>query len=115
MLELVQGEVWDIDFGEPKLRPGVVVTRTQLNYGQTILVVPCSGSQVDERSTYPNQVLLRAGTAGLSCDYVAQTHLILPVAREYFRERQGRLSDEGLGEILHALAWTVDLYGVSSL
>lgn len=105
-----QGEVWDIDFGEGYIRPGIVVTRNQLNQGRLILVVPCTASDVERRSRHANNVLLRADTGGLSANSVAQVHLIQPVRRDYFISKRGKLDDEALGDVLQALAWAVDLY-----
>lgn len=106
----LQGEVWDIRFGEGYERPGVVVSRNELNCGDLILVIPCSGSQIERRSVYQNHVLLDKGKGGLTYRSVAQAHLIQPVDLKFFIKRRGRLDPEDLGEILQALAWSIDLY-----
>ncbi len=109
-LEVHQGDVWQIAFWEDDERPGVVVTRNELNKGRLVLVVPCTASQVETRKLFTNNVFLPPGSGGLDKPTVAQVHLIQPVGKNYFLHKRGRLDDERLGEILHALAWAVDLY-----
>ena len=107
----LQGEVWDVVFGEEfGDRPGIIITRNELNRGTLVLVVPCTSSRVDERAGLQNHVFLRAGQAGLEKDCVAQVHLIQPVARQWLTVRRGKLDDEKLSEVLQALVWSVDLY-----
>ena len=108
-MDLLQGDVWDIAFAEGYERPGVIVTRNELNRGRLVLVVPCTASQVGTRAKHANNVLLPAGAGGLPKASVAQVHLIQPVDREWLIAKRGRLDDEQLGEILQALAWAVDL------
>ena len=110
ILEVSQGDVWDIDFGEDDYRPGIVVSRNQLNRGALLLVVPCTASRVEERSEFSNNVFLAQGVGGLDENSVAQTHLIQPVKREFLRAKRDRLSSEELGEVLWALAWSVDWF-----
>jgi mRNA-degrading endonuclease toxin of MazEF toxin-antitoxin module len=105
-----QGEVWRIDFAEDLERPGIVVSRDELNAGRLILVVPCTSERIDERARFENHVRLPAGAGGLPKQSVAQVHLIQPVDVSFFIRPYGRLDDEQLGEVLHALAWAVDLY-----
>ena len=114
---LSQGDVWDIDFGEvdeqtgkPKYRASIVISRSKLNMGQQILVVPTTGSKVEERKQYLNNVFIKAGTSGLTKDCVAQTHLIAPAERAYFIKRRGRLTAEQVARIIQALFWTVDYH-----
>lgn len=105
-----QGEVWQIRFPEDFDRPGIVVSRNELNRGRLSLVVPCTASRVEERIRYPNYVFLPAGMAGLTEPTLAQTHLIQPVELGQFMWQRGIVDDERLGEVLRALAWVVDLY-----
>ncbi len=105
-----QGDVWQVYFAEGHERPGVVVTRSELNSGRLLLVVPCTATNVEKRARYSNNVLLPAGTGGLRKDSLAQVHLIQPVDRRWFQRRLGRLDDEQLNTVLQALAWAVDLY-----
>jgi mRNA-degrading endonuclease toxin of MazEF toxin-antitoxin module len=105
-----QGEVWEIDFAEEMRRPGIIVTRDELNRGRLLLVVPCTAAQVETRARFANHVVLNAGVGGLTQPSVAQVHLLQPVDRSYFLRLLGRLDDEDLGRVLNALAWAVDLY-----
>ena len=79
-----QGEVWQVEFGKDLERPGIIVSRDELNHGRLLLTIPCTGSQVRERARYENHVFLPAGAGGLDKDSVAQTHLVQPVQREFF-------------------------------
>ena len=105
-----QGEIWDVNFAEGFLRPGIVVTRNELKKGRLVLVVPCTSSAVEDRARHPNNVELPAGAGGLSKRSVAQTHLIQPVDLDWFILRWGKLDEEDLGRVLQALAWSVDLF-----
>lgn len=107
-----QGDVWKIDFGEePGVRPGVIVSRDELNRGSDVLVVPCTSSGVAEKSEYPNNCFLPNGAGGLERDSVAQTHLTMPVSKLRCLERYGRLPSADLGKVLASLIWTVDFFG----
>ena len=80
-MSISQGDVWQVYFAEGDERPGVVVTRNELNNGRWLLVVPCTATRVEERTRYSNNVLLPAGTGGLRKDSIAQVHLIQPIER----------------------------------
>ena len=41
---------------------------------------------------------------------MAQAHLIQPVDRQHLIRHRGDIGDEVLGEILRAIAWTIDLF-----
>ena len=41
-MPFLQGEVWQICFAEGFDRPGVVVTRNELNSARLVLVIPCT-------------------------------------------------------------------------
>lgn len=108
--QLTQGEVWQIDFAPSLDRPGIIVSRDQLNRGSMVLVVPTTGTRVEERSRYGNNVFLKEGVGGLSEDSVAQSHLIQPVNVEDLMWRRGKLTLDELSPVLLALAWTIDLF-----
>jgi mRNA-degrading endonuclease toxin of MazEF toxin-antitoxin module len=110
MAEIAQGAVWLAHLDEGYDRPCIVVSRGGLNRGRLILVVPCFSSSVAERAVHPNYVFLIAGLGGLPSDSVVATHLIQPIDRSRFLHRYGMLSQEDLGRVLLALAWTVDLF-----
>ena len=107
---LQQGDVWLTHFDEGWERPAVIVSRAELNRGSTVLVVPCTSSLVAQRSRLPNHVLLPAGVGGLRTDSVAQTHLAQAVDTSLLMVRLGSLSDESLSQILHSIAWVIDLF-----
>ena len=105
-----QGEIWWTSFFEGWERPSIVVSRNELNRGRLVLVVPCTSSRVQERSAYPNHVLLPSGTGELTRDTIAQTHLIQPIEVNYLEKKMGILDIEQLAEILLAIAWSIDLF-----
>lgn len=107
---LRQGDVWLVHLDEGWERPAVIVSRPELNRGNSVLAVPCTSSLVPERAASPNHVLLTKGTAGLTKDSVAQAHLIQPVPLTRLVSRMGALEPERLGEVLLAVAWVIDLF-----
>lgn len=109
-MDILQGEIWEIDFNAAGVHPGVVIRRDELWNENTVLVVPCTSRHIEERRKLPNNVFLRMGMAGLTKDTVARTHLAIPVQTHRFLSRYGKLSGDHLGRVLNALAWTVDLY-----
>ena len=64
---------------------------TSLTVDGLILVVPCTSSQVQERSAYSNHVLIPSGTGELTRDTIAQTHLIQPIEVSYLERKMGNL------------------------
>ena len=106
----IQGEIWWTSFYEGGERPSVVVSRNELNQGRLVLVVPCTSSRVQERSAFPNHVLIPSGTGELTKDTIAQTHLLQPIELSYLERKMGELSVEQLAEILLAIAWSIDLF-----
>lgn len=109
-MDILQGEIWKIDFGAAGEHPGVVIRRDWLSKEDTVLVVPCTSKHTEARRKFPNNTFLPTKTAGLKKDTVARTHLTVPIPRERFLTRYGKLSDDDLGRVLNSLAWTVDLY-----
>ncbi len=105
-----QGEIWWSIFYEGWERPSIVVSMNELNRGRLVLVVPCTSSRVQERATYPNHVLIPSGTAELTRDTIAQTHLIQPIEVSYLERKLGKLNIEQLAEILLAIASSIDLF-----
>lgn len=108
--EIRQGEIWRVGFYEGGERPAVVVSRNETNRGSLLLVVPITSSRVAERRLLPNHVFLAGGSAGLSVDSVAQTHLVQPVERSALLQSLGTLDRAGLQELLMGVAWTVGLF-----
>ena len=105
-----QGDVWLVHFDEGWERPAIIVSRSELNRGHSVLVVPCTSSLVSERTRSQNHVFLPAGVGGLTKDSAAQAHLIQPVHRERLTSRLGVLEMEQLAEVLLAVAWAIDLF-----
>lgn len=107
---IAQGSVWRADFEAGGIRPAIVASRNELNNGQFILVIPCFTSETRKKAAFPNNLLLNAGDGGLPQESVAMTHLIGPIEADRLLLEYGKLDDESLTNVLHALAWTVDLF-----
>jgi len=107
---LRQGDVWLVHLDEGWERPAIIVSRPELNRGHSVLVVPCTSSRVLERAKSPNHVYLPSGVGGLPKDSVAQAHLIQPAPISRLISRLGALDTERLGEVLLAIAWSIDLF-----
>jgi len=105
-----QGQVWLAELAEGYERPCVVVSRNALNKGRLCLVVPCSSSAVETKTQFPNNVFLKEGAGGLPLDSACLTHLIQPIETRLLRHLYGALAEEDLTRVLHALAWSVDLF-----
>lgn len=69
------GEIYWVDFPTGR-RPGVVVSRPQLNRGQDVVVVPITSAKFANRVGLPNCVPFYAGDFGLARDRVAQAELV---------------------------------------
>lgn len=49
-----------------KRRPVVIISRTELNRGTTVVAIPLTTAQFDKRLNQPSIVLLEAGEGGLT-------------------------------------------------
>jgi mRNA-degrading endonuclease toxin of MazEF toxin-antitoxin module len=74
------------------------------------MVVPCTSSDLAEKTRFPNNVPLSAGSGGLPRDSAAMVHLVQPLETSNRQRLYGTLADEDLTRVLHGLAWAVDLF-----
>lgn len=77
MLRIQQGDVYCLfsdDVGKP--RPVVVVSREELNGGDSVVVIPFTSKQLEKRKQLAYCAFFAAGAFGQHVDCVAKTDLI---------------------------------------
>lgn len=90
-------------------RPVVVVSRDAINrYSSVVVVVPLTNATNVKRS-YPNNVEIPAGVAGLSVNSVALTGQVRAISKTRLLRLRGSLSSDLIREIDAALRITLDL------
>jgi len=76
--------------------PVLVVSRESANEALPVVtVLPLTTWRTDRR-VYPNEVLLRSGTAGLKSDAIAMAHQTRTVAKTRLATRLGTIEDDDL-------------------
>lgn len=68
--------------GVPKPRPVIVVSREELNRGNTVVAVPLTTRRLRERWEAPSSVVMQQGEAGLDRECVAQAEAVSSVLVE---------------------------------
>lgn len=87
----------------------VVVSRDAINrYSSVVVVVPLTNATNVKRS-YPNNVEIPAGVAGLSVNSVALTGQVRAISKTRLLRLRGSLSSDLIREIDAALRITLDL------
>ena len=109
---MLRGEVWQVDLDPVrgsqanKQRPAVIVSNDRANGAATrlgrgtVTVVPVT-SNTDK--IYPFQVLLSAGSSGLTVDSKAQAEQVRSIATQRLLRRTGCVSNAELAELDNAL------------
>jgi mRNA-degrading endonuclease toxin of MazEF toxin-antitoxin module len=88
--------------GRPHL--ALVVSRESANRALPVVTIVPLARKKRGRRVYPNEVLLRSGTAGLEEDAVAMAHLTRAVAKSLLTEPLGTIeSDDLKAEIRRAM------------
>ena len=103
---VAHGDVFWADFGEPTgsepgfIRPVIIVQGNKLNASRlrTVVCVPLTGNL--RRADAPGNVVLRAGTANLDRDSVANVSGIIAIDRALLGERIGHLTSDTVDLIL---------------
>lgn len=109
MREIVQGDVYWLDFGpaagsEPAERhPCVVVQSDPFNRSRIATTVVCLITSNMGRAAAPGNVALKKGAAGLPKPSVVNVSQIVTVDKSELEERIGRLSGAALAEVLRGL------------
>jgi mRNA interferase MazF len=104
-----RGEIWWAELPDPVgsgpgfRRPVLVVQGDSLNRSRiaTVVCVPLTSNVIWAEA--PGNGLLRARTAGLAKDSVANVSQIVAIDRSVLKRRVGRLSDERLDLVLRGI------------
>ena len=91
-------------------RPVVILQRDSISrYTRTLVVVPCTASQVDKYRQLPSCVFVPQGIGGLYEDSVALGHQIRTVDRARLTDYLGTLPDTWLEDIEKVIAFTLQI------
>jgi mRNA interferase MazF len=104
-----QGDIWWVDLGEPVgsaagyRRPMVVVQGESLNRSRigTVVCVPLTSNT--RWADAPGNMLIEAGTSGLTRDSVANVSLITSIGRDALESRVGALPAHTVEAILDGI------------
>jgi mRNA interferase MazF len=77
-------------------RPVLVVSRESANQALPVVTVLPLATRRNDRRVYPNEVLLRTGTAGLKKDAIAMAHQTRTVAKRLLTNLLGAIEDDDL-------------------
>ena len=104
------GEIYWIDLPSGT-RPGIVVSREDLNRGNYIVVVLCTSAQLAKRANLPHCVSFSAGEFGLPKDCVAQCETICFVevgSIDVAQGPMGTLDEARLRSIVKAIGHVIE-------
>lgn len=90
-------------------RPVVVVSRDAINRYSSVVVVAPLTSATNVKRSYPNNVEIPAGVAGLSVNSVALTGQVRAISKTRLLRLRGSLPSDLIKEIDAALRITLDL------
>jgi mRNA-degrading endonuclease toxin of MazEF toxin-antitoxin module len=105
------GEVYMVDLQAGGRRPGIVVSREELNRGTYVVLALCTSARFAVRANLPNCVPFRAGEFGFTKDCVAQAESIVFVNRKRVDAAQGplgQLDDQRLRDLIKAIGYMID-------
>ena len=90
--------------------PVLVVSRESANRALPVVTVLPLARRRKDRRVYPNEVLLRSGTAGLQGDAIAMAHQTRAVAKSRLGAPLGSIEDDALrSEIRRAMRVQLNL------
>ncbi len=72
MAEFFRGDVYWTKSNSEQLRPVLIVSRTEMNRGSGVVVVPFYSQQIEKRRALESCVFFQAGDGGLKKDCVAK-------------------------------------------
>lgn len=108
---LQQGEIYWANFPDAGMHPVIIISRTELNQGNYVLVIVCTSARFEIRRNLPNCVPFQAGQYGLTRDCVAQCENILSVEQTQLNFESGPISvlDEvRLHTLIKAIGYVID-------
>lgn len=97
-------------FGDPdclKERPLLIVSRDELNKGDTVLAVPFYSQQLEKRRKYKNCVFFAAGEFNLHKDCVAKCDEIAVYDRLELGDKIGRIDAAKMELIVDAVRYSI--------
>jgi len=95
-----------------KRRPILIISRTELNGGETVVAVPFWGSQVTRRQSQRSCVLFQEGEYGLDKTCVAKSDDVTMVSIRNIDNSTGVVGivdDKKMAEVERAIAFTLHL------
>jgi mRNA-degrading endonuclease toxin of MazEF toxin-antitoxin module len=105
------GEVYLCITADGSKRPGVVLSREQLNRGDFVVIVPVTSARFEERRHLKNCVPFFSGHFGLTKDCVAQAEQVSAVRKanlDLAAGPLGRLDAENLRALIRAVGHVID-------
>jgi len=92
-------------------RPVLVISREEINQLLPVVnVIPLTSRKSPSRVIYPNEVLLLAGTAGLSVDSIVMCYQIRTLDKSRLERDWGELADTTLRQqILDAIRFQLEM------
>ena len=92
-------------------RPILVISREMINQVLPVVnVVPLTSLKSPERKIYPNEVLLPAGTGGISVDSIALCYQIRTLDKSRLIVRLGQVTERKIqAQVLAALRFQLDM------
>ncbi len=100
------GEVYELERGPAgKPRYVVVVSREELNRGESVVVVPVTSTRFNVRKDLPNCVPFGQGEFGFTENCVAQAEQVskIPTYAIVSAEPAFKLNDDAMTRIVHAI------------
>lgn len=111
---MMNGEIWWVDFQEPRgstpafVRPGIIVQNNELNRSElnSTIVIPITTNC--RLADYKGNVFLDKTESKLSKDSVALCAQITTVDKQALLEKNSKLSSELLNEVYEEISWVLE-------
>ena len=111
---MMNGEIWWVDFREPRgstpafVRPGIIVQNNELNESDlnSTIVIPITTNC--RLADYKGNVFLNKSESKLSKDSVALCAQITTVDKQALLEKNSKLSSDLLNEIYEEISWVLE-------
>ena len=115
MVELRRGDVCLAELSPTRgseqagSRPAIIVSRDAINrFSPVVIVVPITGLEHKTR-IYPSQVVVRAGTGGLTKDSIALCEQVRAISKERLARHLGHLPGSLMAAVDDAMKIALDL------
>ena len=105
-----QGEIYEVNGIDERLRPVVVVSREELNRGYYVVCVPFTTKRLETRRNLENYVEFQAGEFGLTRNCVAQSELITVIEKtelDLSAGPRGTIQGKKLERLIKAIGYTL--------